>query len=434
MKYVLRIVSIVVVASALTPAAELRAQLDGSSNATPHVAPRDGVLVLKNGHVLVGRITWSGDHYFVDRGGLQMGVRAAEVITTAADLDDAYRQQRDELSRTDLDGHQTLAQWCLRHDLLGYAATQLAECTALHPRHRRTEALMRQLQSAVRVAENGNGSGNGSGNDTADAALRPSDDATQVVDTTPANSDDRTDDRIDGALDELSDRTVESFVTRIQPLLINQCASGGCHGGASSAELQFQRFDPRKSPSRVYTERNLAAALKFVDRERPDASPLLVAPSQPHGSAKTPIFAARTLGHQAELAAWIRLAARDANIRIRGEKSAQDRAQANNTPAVAPSSVSRATYERQTPAERDNSVSPQSPATRNPNDPDVFNRRFFPAGRPENPPSPLPTESDPRAAPRRQPPSDAPRPSLAEDDIPPFQSIEERDVTAEQPR
>ncbi|MEX2185645.1 MAG: hypothetical protein WD875_02580 [Pirellulales bacterium] len=478
MKYVVRIVWAVAVLSVLAPATELRAQRSTDIESPALPTPHEGVLLLKNGNVLTGRITWSGDHYFVDRGGLQMGVRAAEVVAAADDLDDAYRQQRDKLARDDLAGHQTLAQWCLRHDLLGYAASELAECVALYPRNQRTDSLMRQLQSAVRISQS---------QSNVDTNTDDIDNAGDVPRKNPKDSADaafgaeRTqDDPSDG----LSAQVKGSFVTRIQPLLINQCAAGGCHGGANSAELQFHRFDPRKTPSRVYTERNLAAALRFVDGERPEASRLLVAPSAAHGSAKTPIFAGRTLGHQAELAAWIRLVARDGKRARRGDNAPQLGTTAQRQATAGTSAVSRAAYEERTDAV----------PIANPHDPDVFNRRYFPEGRPPNSdsendevagpvagpvagqdtnrdadrdagakttpqadraadspnsnrpqsrirPNPRPySRTNPRTVPtpHRQPlngpQTAAGRRSLGEDDIPRAQSVEEGQVAAEQPR
>lgn len=421
-------------------------------------APRDGVLLLKNGQVLAGRITWSGDHYFVDRDGLQMGVRSGEVMATAADMDDAYRWQRAQLARDDLEGHQTLAQWCMRHDLLGYAATELADCEALQPGHARTALLMRQLQSAVRTVENARA--------THIPSEVPTDAGAAQTHSPPGEVRRDTVHRADSgakAVDvsaTLSNESLEAFVTTIQPLLINQCAAGGCHGGATKAELKFQRFDPRRSPSRVYTERNLAAALKYVDRDTPNASPLVVAPSQPHGGMATAVFAGRTLGQHAELVAWVRGTIRPSGRAPQATRNTSGGVVGNDARKPAQSPVARAVHEENSSHfgnGRDGAVAAPDGAAageaRNPHDPDEFNRRFFPQGRvgsgdtdvpqaspdPEGSPQrpfqrpasskrpqtgPGPREALPRAV-RPQLPFKPRRGSIGEDEIPPFESLEE---------
>lgn len=453
MRHIARVLTVVAVLIGLAAwTIGVRADPPAACRNPSAAAPRDGILLLKNGQVLAGRITWSGDHYFVDRDGLQVGVRAAEVLATATDMDDAYRSQRERLAKDDLEGRQTLVQWCLRHELLGYAATELAECEALHPGHPRTTVLMRQLQSAVRTAESERAA---RASDVAPSATNERRDETQ-------NHAERTAKPADAST-ALSNQSLEIFVTTIQPLLINQCASGGCHGGATSAELKFQRFDPRRSPSRVYTQRNLAAALKYVDRDNPDASKLVVAPSQPHGGMATPVFSGRTLAQQAELAAWVRSTVRGTarpNAREpQATRNVSNRAAASDTSKQPKSPVARAMHEEHAGGngQQHGQPSPAQDATaasekHNPHDPDAFNRRFFPQGRaqddgdtgvpretaaprpipqpPESPESPAelrqtrPREPWKRPIPPRLPVKPN-RGSVDEDEIPPFESIEE---------
>lgn len=497
MRYLARIVTIVGLLAGLTPAA-LRAQ----TKASPHAGattPREGVLLLKNGQLLAGRITWSGDHYFVDRNGLQMGVRSAEVELTARDLDDAYQQKRAKLAKDDWDGCQNLAQWCLRHDLLGYAATELAECEAIQPRHPRTQLLMRQLQSAVRVSNSGHASAHDaptkstSGESTAPAGQ-------PVADADDAKLSSKVDAKADSPesklMAALSSDTLETFVTTIQPMLINNCATGGCHGGASNAELKFHRFDPRKSPSRVYTERNLAAVLKHIDRDNPANSRLLVAPSQPHGRAKTAVFAGKSLDQRAELAAWIHRVAGRQNAHVAAQSnpahksrrgpSAADRSvkpAGFNDPSAGKANRTDAAPGEETLGDEalgNESLGSQAPS--NPHDPSVFNRRYFPKGprsnqgdRDDDPiedttlddpteepqpfdagdePAALPVTPERAKAPRtasqvrspnrrsvpdhaipgRPVPRPVPNPKGTDDDIPAFQSIEEGEIAGEQPR
>jgi hypothetical protein len=475
-------IALVGVLAALTATAALRAE-QASAQSRPTV-PHEGVLLLKNGQVLSGRITWSGDHYFVDRDGLQMGVRAGEVLVAAKSLDDAYDRQRARLANDDLDGHQALAQWCLRHDLLGYAAAELADCSALDPRNRRTEELRRQLQSAVRLARQDaeRAAERGASEPARPATDEPAITAAAESKKLPQSESSRE------ALASIPVAAAETFVTTVQPLLINQCAGGGCHGGANAAQPRLLRFDPRKSPSRVYTERNLAAALKYVDRDNPDVSPLLLAPSRPHGRAKAAIFTGRSLAQQAELANWIRHVA-GKPVAVPESNAANARLDANATTGDV--GVRHAGYDdrkpaghsgNRTPNERigqGSSAPPSLPSESrstgdDPHNPDAFNRRYFPNGPPmdlaDSQDTPLrPREERPRTTVPRHPadvrpsksseprsaaagklkqPLDAPRRSpatrhaprrpmpsaLPKDEIPPFESIEEGEVAPEQAR
>ena len=84
--------------------------------------------------------------------------------------------------------------------------------------------------------------------------------------------------------------TVETFTQSVQPVLMNHCAAGGCHGPQSDTGLRLFRVPTGKLASRRITQRNLYSVLPFVDRENPAGSRLLTAPNGPHGTAKQAIF------------------------------------------------------------------------------------------------------------------------------------------------
>jgi hypothetical protein len=440
------------VAAMLSPGLSLFAQGMSGPKSSAVATPHEGVLLLKNGQVLTGRITWSGDHYFVDRDGLQMGVRAAEVLASAADMDDAYRQQRDAIAKRDLTGHQELAQWCLRHGLLEHASSELATCEAIQSGNARTTMLAKQLQSVIRSAEHKQAASDPAAVGDGDV---PAKSAPTVSGKEPPASQNNVD-----AAPALPAAAMETFVTTIQPLLINQCGNGGCHGGTTRAQFKLQRFDARRTPSRVYTDRNLAAVMKFIDRSNPDASPLVVAPSQPHGPNKTAIFEGRKLVHQAELTAWVRNAAGTPANSAKHSPAGSHAAGAAKKPGEnSVDSKAMRAYSRSANARINgqdttlgNAESDAGPVV-NPHDPDVFNRRFFPNGRGTpagsnsfdeageasseprvmpsvdrgSPTEPLPRHATPSQLPRRRelPPAPEAR-SVSEDEIPAFERLEER--------
>jgi hypothetical protein len=60
-----------------------------------------------------------------------------------------------------------------------------------------------------------------------------------------------------------------------------------------------------RTANRRLTQRNLHATLGAIDRQQPEKSPLLVAPIQPHGTAKAAVFTSRDASQYQELVDWV---------------------------------------------------------------------------------------------------------------------------------
>jgi hypothetical protein len=99
-------------------------------------------------------------------------------------------------------------------------------------------------------------------------------------------------------------RLVSSFTSGIQPLLLNRCATGNCHGGTDAAAPQFQRQLFRGNIDRHMTLANIDA-LTSVLRPDFDARRLLLAASTPHGGSNRPPLSNQQLH---TLALWINAA------------------------------------------------------------------------------------------------------------------------------
>lgn len=96
-------------------------------------------------------------------------------------------------------------------------------------------------------------------------------------------------------------RLISSFTSSIQPLLLNRCATGSCHGGTDAAAPQFQRQLFRGNIDRQMTLANIDA-LTSVLRPDFDARRLLLAASTPHGGGTRPPLS----NHQLHtLAIWV---------------------------------------------------------------------------------------------------------------------------------
>lgn len=247
----------------------------------PVLAPQQGLLLLRNGNVIQGQITRAGDYYLVTFGEHgQAKLAARDVETVCLDLDDAYRYKLAIITGATAAPHLDLAQWCLRHDLLVQADEQLAEAIRKEPKNPRIAALQRRLKLAREVP-----------------APKP---ARHVATATTVSPE-----QLDKTIGALPAGTMEKFAAVAQPILLNRCATGGCHGQAAKSDFRLLRPAAGQSPSTRFTQRNLYAVLQHLDQARPADSPLLKLPQTRHGGA-SPLFDKRSQPQLDELTAWVR--------------------------------------------------------------------------------------------------------------------------------
>lgn len=86
---------------------------------------------------------------------------------------------------------------------------------------------------------------------------------------------------------------IADFTRRVQPLVLNRCAAGACHGGPHSPEPRFIRPDARGGIDRRSTHANLHAFLAAIGSDR-DAGSLakLLAKGHPATPASARLVAA----------------------------------------------------------------------------------------------------------------------------------------------
>ena len=73
----------------------------------------------------------------------------------------------------------------------------------------------------------------------------------------------------------------------------------------SESEFRLVRPSWGKTLTRRFTQRNLHASLMQIDRESPESSPLLTAPSGPHGNLASALFSDREKQQLELLANWV---------------------------------------------------------------------------------------------------------------------------------
>ncbi len=328
--------------------------------------PREGVLVLRNGQVLEGRITAVGDRHLVtlgEKGELRIPTRDVEMH--CVDLDEVYCRKRAALRGRGAAPHLELAEWCLRHSLLTRAADELLAAINVEPDHPGIRVLERRLQLAVSRPL---------------PTLRGKQESGTVVSL----------DELERTMRELPEGAVESFTAHVQPLLVNHCGASTCHGTRSESVFRLVRPSLGRSLTRRFTQRNLYSALQQVDRQCPENSPLLAAISSPHGNAENAIFGERDQLQYELLAGWVKRVAR----------GQEDRAPDTITPGSLnllqtsylqpvgppkPTDGDGKTAPAATPACGHSLNRREKPASdpgteylpRDPFDPEIFNRRFL---------------------------------------------------------
>ncbi len=357
-----RLITPLIVAATLLPLGSLQAG-DG-------LQPRDGLLLLRNGSVLQGRVWRVGQRYFVasETGEIQVPVEQAERF--CLDMNEAYRFKRAATDPNSAEDRCGLAAWCLQHRLTRQAAAELFAADQLRPNHPTTRRLYEQLQQSLRPP------------------LKPAAPA-------KVNSSRPTAAQLAETIKGLPRGALESFTHYVQPLLLNRCAS--CHGRSGAGNFQVRRLQRGRPLDHRVTQANLYAVLQFVDREKPELSKLLTLASQPHGGSQKAPLADRKQSQYRRLAGWVYGVARadlSGSVASKPKTVAQASGpllQVIDRPENVP--LAKATQSIKKP-ERDQgaSASPGTPPTaesrsgrvaassfvpRDPFDPEIFNRRYF---------------------------------------------------------
>lgn len=257
----------------------LAAPRAGWSAPPPPLAPTEGILLLRNGEVLAGRITHAGDYYYLSRPRGDLRLKANDVELVAADLNEVYQNKRGQIDQGNPQAHLDLAEWCVLQKLLDQAADELSEAAQIAPRHPRLNLIQRRLDLARRGEP--------------PSAYR------KQAELGPTNDD------LDRLVRGMPSRSVEEFTSTVQPLLVNNCTSAGCHNAHSPGKLRLLRLPRTGIPSRRLTQRNLHSVWQVINPTDPLASPLVTRPIAPHGTAKDPIFSSREVEQYRQLVSWL---------------------------------------------------------------------------------------------------------------------------------
>ena len=264
----------------------------GPKSVGPGISSSSGqaLLVLVDGKVLHGQYTPRPDGYDVQVAAGRMFISSDRVRFIASDLQDAYQRMRSSHSDLTPEIHVELARGCLANKLPDEAHREVLD--ALHLDPNRADA--KRILAALEQRSGSPGSSHLGSGLTEYPTIRKS--AGTPIETR--------------SLAGLSRSVAQEFTRHVQPLMMNKCASGGCHG--SGTESSFQLASAHRGSSPTIAERNLAAVLKQIDLARPSSSPLLVGVEGTHGNLNVPLFRGRLGAQQLDvLRNWVRAAAND---------------------------------------------------------------------------------------------------------------------------
>jgi hypothetical protein len=248
----------------------------------PPAASRQFIL-LRNGEVFSGELSEKGEFYVVVNSGSEVNVVRRDVDVVCQSLDDVYRLKQSRLAPGQIDDRLNLADWCLRQNLFGYAAHELSAALQLDPNNRKAQYVDRRLQLAMAAA-------------TAPSAETKPGAASRRLPATP--------EELDRLVRCLPSGTVENFTSIVQPMLVNSCATAGCHGPSSQSKYTLIRTAGGSTPAVRVTQRNLHSTIQWIDNNHPAESKLLAAAREPHGNNATPAASLDSAKYQ-ELVVWV---------------------------------------------------------------------------------------------------------------------------------
>lgn len=264
-----------------------------------------GILLLRNGGIVEGRILKAGDNYTVQRPNGDMFVPGVMVRLQCATINDAYTKLHETAAKDDSgETRVALARWCITNKLLKEARRELTDAMECEPSRGEAREILQKLDLTLDPPAN---------------AGKSAVDLTKSAPVTPRYTPDEIE-----SLGGLSRDQGQHFMRRIQPMLVNNCAVGGCHGATSETGFKLQRVTPGGDTSRLAAERNLAEILEQIDYKTPRQSPILTIPDASHGRRGKPAFAGpRGADQLAELRKWVIEVAKSEAGRNRRDSIAQ---------------------------------------------------------------------------------------------------------------
>ena len=287
--------------------------------------------LLRTGYVLEGTATLDGRHYIIQTQFGTMNVPVQSVEFVGKSRADVYQHKRSGVDSADYNALVRLAEWCISNGFIEEGIDKYNRASLVAPNAVFAGIAQQRLETLQQMVRMG----------YVQELPIPQ------ADVPPEPS--------------VSRQAFESFVRRVQPVLVNRCIAADCHGthGGQSFKLGI----PQESMGST-SRRNLQAVLPYIDRDDPMASPLLSALVTPHGGARTALTVESN--PYVQVAQWVQQVARELPSAQRMEKTPAD-------PARVPALTEQF---RQTTPQAEPPEPGRTTRGGDPLDPDVFNERY----------------------------------------------------------
>ncbi len=236
------------------------------------------VLVLDNERTLEGEIERQGEQYRVRRAiGGELWIQSENVLRVCANYKEAYAYLRSRANLHDPDEHLRLGRWCHQHGLKSEALAEVKEAVKQRPNHAESRRLLAILERLAAVSRS-------------TQPARPQEEAEPSLNP-PA----------------VTTESLSLFVTKVQPILMNACAS--CHASGRGGAFKLIRSYEEGLANRKTTFQNLAAALVQVNKDNPQSSPLFIKAVSVHGvgDMAQPPLRSRDVPAFRSLEEWVRV-------------------------------------------------------------------------------------------------------------------------------
>jgi hypothetical protein len=325
------------------------------------------LVVLRNGNVLHGAVEPAGDHWRVISAGTELHLRQADVDFLCDSMEAAYKEYRSRLTTPAAADHLQLAAWCVRHELWSAAKTELASVQRLEPKHPRLAVLQQTVNHLQHAAPS----------NPMDAASRDPKSVTSAGDNELLATD-------------LPEGALKEFTRRVQPILVNNCTTSGCHRVDGPQQFELNRDLLHGMANRRSTVRNLVATLKLVNMAAPLESELLAQANTAHADMDAPPLEVHQRELQKRLSDWVLLVSGQKPLEPAVQDEAVELAEGSPSGGVVPisatdvppleNSVTPANFELGLPAPKRPRVGGQLKkwTPRDEFDPEIFNRRQSP--------------------------------------------------------
>lgn len=276
--------------------------------------PKHVVLLLRNRNVIEGDLIAEGQIYRLRVSQGELFIPQREVLAIAESVKALYEQERSRLFAREAEPHLELAIWCAEHGLEREAWGELAQARSIDPHHPGLPLATRRVEMAL--TRKGSPDSSGRQQSRTNQPQTTSSFGMSNPEARLAANSEKKPENVRPSLPRVPDPselfrglpqgTGEQFVRVIHPIVNHYCATAGCHGGPEmTPSLRLLRVSENRTPLRGEIAQNLQVVLSWIDFDRPGASPLLTAPTEPHGGLAAPVFSGTDMKQYRELVDWV---------------------------------------------------------------------------------------------------------------------------------